>query len=57
MDIFDKLRKDRGPLGKWSDVAHGYMMFPKLEGEIGPKMTFRGKQLPRVGQPSGSEKN
>ena len=44
MDIFDKLRKDRGPLGKWSDVAHGYMMFPKLEGEIGPKMTFRGKE-------------
>lgn len=44
MDIFDKLRKDRGPLGKWSDVAHGYMMFPKLEGEIGPRMTFRGKE-------------
>ncbi len=44
MDIFDKLRKDRGPLGKWSDVAHGYMMFPKLEGEIGPKMMFRGKE-------------
>ncbi|HMZ89926.1 MAG TPA: pyridoxal phosphate-dependent aminotransferase family protein [Chitinophagales bacterium] len=44
MDIFDKLRKDRGPLGKWSDVAHGYMMFPKLEGEIGPRMMFRGKE-------------
>jgi len=44
MDIFDKLRKDRGPLGKWSDVAHGYMMFPKLEGEIGPRMFFRGKE-------------
>ena len=44
MDIFDKLRKDRGPLGKWRDVAPGYMMFPKLEGEIGPKMTFRGKE-------------
>ncbi len=44
MDIFEKLRKDRGPLGKWSDVAHGYMMFPKLEGEIGPRMMFRGKE-------------
>ena len=32
MDIFDKLRNDPGPLGKWSDVGHGYMMFPKLEG-------------------------
>ena len=44
MDIFDKLRKDRGPLGKWRDVAHGYMMFPKLEGDIGPRMMFRGKE-------------
>lgn len=44
MDIFEKLKKDRGPLGKWSDVAHGYMMFPKLEGEIGPRMMFRGKE-------------
>ncbi len=44
MDIFDKLRKDRGPLGKWSDVAHGYLMFPKLEGDIGPRMMFRGKE-------------
>ncbi len=44
MDIFEKLRSNRGPLGKWSDVAHGYMMFPKLEGEIGPRMTFRGKE-------------
>ncbi|MEZ5014250.1 MAG: pyridoxal phosphate-dependent aminotransferase family protein [Chitinophagales bacterium] len=44
MDIFEKLRKDRGPLGKWSDVAHGYMMFPKLEGDIAPRMMFRGKE-------------
>ena len=44
MDIFDKLRNDKGPLGKWSDVGHGYMMFPKLEGEIGPHMQFRGKE-------------
>lgn len=44
MDIFEKLRSNRGPLGKWSDVAHGYMMFPKLEGEIGPRMMFRGKE-------------
>ena len=44
MDIFEKLRNDKGPLGKWSDVGHGYMMFPKLEGEIGPRMNFRGKE-------------
>ncbi len=44
MDIFEKLRSNRGPLGKWSDIAHGYLMFPKLEGEIGPRMMFRGKE-------------
>ena len=34
-----------GPLGKHSNVAHGYFAFPKLEGEIGPRMKFRGKEL------------
>ena len=44
MDIFEKVRNNPGPLGKWSDVAHGYMMFPKLEGQIAPRMRFRGKE-------------
>ena len=34
-----------GPLGKHSSIAHGYFAFPKLEGEIGPRMKFRGKEL------------
>ena len=25
--------------------AHGYFAFPKLEGEIGPHMTFRGQKM------------
>ncbi len=45
MDLFEKLLVDRGPLGKHSQVAHGYFMFPKLEGEIEPTMTFRGKEV------------
>ncbi len=45
MDLFEKLLIDRGPLGKHSQIGHGYFMFPKLEGEIGPKMSFRGKEL------------
>lgn len=44
MDIFEKLRKDLGPLGKWSHQGHGYMMFPKLEGEISNHMRFNGKE-------------
>lgn len=45
MDLFEKVRNDKGPLGKWSDLTHGYMMFPKLEGDIQPRMTFRGKEM------------
>ncbi len=34
-----------GPLGQYGKAAHGYFTFPKLEGEIGPKMKFRGKEV------------
>ncbi len=46
MDLFEKLLKDRGPLGKHSHRdEEGYYMFPKLEGEIAPRMQFRGKSV------------
>jgi glycine C-acetyltransferase len=45
MDIFEKLAKKAGPLGQHADDAYGYYMFPRLEGEIGPRMTFRGKLM------------
>jgi glycine C-acetyltransferase len=45
VDIFDKITKNRGPLGQYQQIGHGYFMFPKLEGEIGPRMMFRGKEV------------
>ncbi|MDQ4139260.1 MAG: pyridoxal phosphate-dependent aminotransferase family protein [Bacteroidota bacterium] len=45
MDLFDKLLANRGPLGSHSHYAHGYFTFPKLEGEIAPRMLFRGKPV------------
>ncbi|MDX5319843.1 MAG: aminotransferase class I/II-fold pyridoxal phosphate-dependent enzyme, partial [Bacteroidota bacterium] len=42
-DLFDKLPTRPGPLGMHADDAHGYYMFPKLEGEISNRMNFRGK--------------
>jgi glycine C-acetyltransferase len=36
---------DRGPLGRHQTVEEGYFMFPKLEGEIAPRMKFRGKEV------------
>ncbi len=43
-DIFEKLLKNAGPLGQHRERAHGYFAFPKLEGEIGNRMIFRGKE-------------
>jgi len=44
-DLFDKLRERRGPLGQYSKQTHGYFMFPKLEGDVSPRMKFRGKEV------------
>lgn len=44
VDIFEKIQKNRGPLGMHAKVAHGYFTFPKLEGDISNKMVFRGKE-------------
>ena len=44
-DVFEKLVKDGSPIGQHMDRAHGYFAFPKLEGELGPRMQFRGKEM------------
>ena len=44
MDLFDKVRSNMGPLGKYADVAEGYYIFPKLEGELSNRMEFKGKE-------------
>ncbi len=45
MDLFDRILDQAGPLGKYAEVAEGYYMFPKLEGELGNRMTFQGKEV------------
>ncbi len=44
-DIFERLLKNYGPIGQYRERAHGYFAFPKLEGEIGNRMKFRGKEM------------
>ena len=44
-DLFDRMRQDKGPLGKWADIAEGYFAFPKLEGSISNRMKFKGKEV------------
>jgi glycine C-acetyltransferase len=45
MDLFDKLEGRPGPLGEFTSDGYGYYTFPKLEGPIGPKMKFNGKDV------------
>ena len=44
-DLFEKIYKDKGPLGKWASQAEGYFVFPKLEGQISNRMKFQGKDV------------
>ena len=44
-DLFDKIYKDKGPLGKWASHAEGYFVFPKIEGQISNRMKFQGKEV------------
>jgi glycine C-acetyltransferase len=44
-DLFERLVKHYGPIGQHRERAHGYFAFPKLEGEIGSRMKFRGKDV------------
>lgn len=44
-DLFERIQNNKGPLGKWASQAEGYFVFPKLEGELGPRMQFGGKNI------------
>ena len=44
-DLFARIQQNKGPLGKWAKHAEGYFVFPKLEGPIGNRMSFNGKEV------------
>jgi len=44
-DLFERIQQNKGPLGKWASQAEGYYVFPKLEGDLGPRMKFHGKDI------------
>jgi len=45
MDLFDKINHKHGPLKDYAVSSEGYYMFPKLEGELGPRMKFNDKEV------------
>jgi glycine C-acetyltransferase len=44
-DLFERIQKNKGPLGKWASQAEGYYVFPKLEGPLANRMIFHGKEV------------
>lgn len=45
VDIFERIKQNPGPLGQFADYGEGYYIFPRLEGPIGPRMIFQGKEV------------
>ncbi len=45
IDLFEKIKKNPGPLGQYAKTSHGYFMFPELEGEMSSHMKFQGKEV------------
>lgn len=45
MDIFDRILKQAGPLGQYAEMGEGKYLFPQLEGELGNRMIYQGKEM------------
>lgn len=43
-DLLDGLNVEDGAFGNVASEGHGYITFPKLKGELGPRMEFNGKE-------------
>jgi len=44
-DIFEKVVNNMGPLGSHAYYSHHYYSFPKLSGDLGPYMEFKGQRM------------
>ena len=45
VDLFEKIKNNRGELGQYQHAADGYFFFPKLEGDINSRMNFQGREV------------
>lgn len=45
MDLFERIRTSEEPVSKLARQLHGYFTYPKLEGNLGPRMKFRGREV------------
>lgn len=44
MNLIKKVLQKLGPLGTHAHYAHGYFTFPRLQGDLGSKMSFQGEE-------------
>ncbi|MFN4085569.1 MAG: aminotransferase class I/II-fold pyridoxal phosphate-dependent enzyme [Spirosomataceae bacterium] len=44
-DIFEKVVNNMGPIGSHAHYSHHYYSFPKLTGDLGPYMEFKGQRM------------
>ena len=44
-DLLARRTANLGPLGQYAEFGHGYYFFPELEGELGPRMRFKGREV------------
>jgi glycine C-acetyltransferase len=45
MDLFERIRTSEEPVSKLARQMHGYFTYPKLEGPLGTRMKFRGREV------------
>lgn len=45
MDLFEKLNMQNGDLAQYAHLPDDYFFFAKLEGDIGPRIRFNGKEV------------
>jgi glycine C-acetyltransferase len=45
LDLFEHIRLSEAPVSKLARQLHGYFTYPKLEGPLGPRMKFRGREV------------
>jgi len=45
LDLFAHIRANEEPVAKLARQLHGYFTYPKLEGPLGPRMKFRGREV------------
>ena len=45
MNIEERIKINKGPLGQYAETSEGYYIFPELKGELGNRMQFQGKEV------------